>query len=281
MLYSDFVNLTSSTSADTASAAGTITYNGVGGRVKGFWAVGGDATATAAEGKKPYFQITGDGMPGVTPNIPLSPWRSAYLAGASDGSVSAGPSFAPLDANAPASGVITVTEKGAATTAAELYAFGVIYGSGSLPDWALLNQNPWILTGVPKTYITATPTDVHSTTELSIGVLTIPASNPHVVGLTTCMVTNGVRVTAEEFIGTCRYSATGAMGGQFEPAQKWPSFGSQDAPVGTDIQAESFIPDCWHPLNFTSAANGTVTSYSTLRTALTNADSIQVFAALI
>ena len=112
--------------------------------------------------------------------------------------------------------------------------------------------------------------------------MTIPADYPNVVGLTTLGVTNGVRVTAEEFLGTARYTATGAgRGVQFEPAQKWPFFGQQDAPVGTDIQDESFSPsDSWHPLSFTGSLNSTIQSLVTLRTAVTNATSFQIFAAL-
>ncbi len=282
VLYSDFAALTSSTSADTASAAGTITYNGVGGKVLGFWASGGDQTDTAAQGKKPYFQLTGDGMPGVTPNLPLGRWQSADLIGASTGSRSADATFFPMKANAPAAGKITVTVKNAASTGAELYNFGVIYGAGNLPDWAMLGADPWILTAVPATCITATPTSVTATTEASVGVLTIPASNPSVVALGTFGVTNGVRVTAEEFFGTARYSATGALGGQFEPSQKWPFFGQQDAPAGTDIQDESFSPAAsWHPVAYKAAANSTVTSFVTLTTAMSNATSFQAFAALV
>ena len=93
-------------------------------------------------------------------------------------------------------------------------------------------------------------------------------------------VTNGVRVTAEEFLGTCRYSATGAGSQQFEPAQRWPFFGQQDSPIGTDIQDESFSPSAWHPISFRAAANSTIQSLVTLRTAVTNATSNQIFAAL-
>jgi hypothetical protein len=89
-------------------------------------------------------------------------------------------------------------------------------------------------------------------------------------------------VTAEEFFGTARYTATGAGAGvQFEPAQKWPFFGQQQAPVGTDIQEESFNPtQFWHPLSFRASVNSTIQSLITLRTAITNADSFQLFVAL-
>src|SRR2546422_381016 len=91
MLYSDFAQPTVSTTADTAGTPATITYNGVGGRVLGVWGAGGAQTATAAQGVKMYALFTGNGVPGVVPNIPISSWRSAYLATASVGSVRAGP----------------------------------------------------------------------------------------------------------------------------------------------------------------------------------------------
>lgn len=283
MIYSDFVNLTSSTSADTASVAGTITYNGVGGKVYFFWASGGDATATAAEARKPYFQVTGNGVPGVVMNLPLGRWRSAYLAGASDGSVSAdATALAVGNVKANPAQSITVAELGAASTVAELYQFGVIYGSGSFTDWEGKMSDPWNMRDIPDTIVTATPTDIHTTTETSIGSVSIPADYTNVVGVSTYGVTNGVRVTAEEFIGTCRYTATGAgKDVQFEPAQKWPFFGQQDAPIGTDIQDESFAPaQNWHPISFKGAAASTLASFVTLKTAITNADSFQMFVAL-
>src|SRR5206468_6583003 len=147
-------------------------------------------------------------------------------------------------------------------------------------DWECATGDPWNFRAVPTTYITATPTSVTTTAELGIGTLTIPADYPNILGLSTMAVTNGVRVTAEEFLGTCRYTATGAGQQQFEPRQIWPFFGQQDAPVGTDIQDESFQPNNYHPLSFRASVNSTVQSLVTLRTAVTNATSFQVFAAL-
>jgi hypothetical protein len=281
MIYSDFCAPTVSTSADTAGTTANVTYNGVSGNhVLFIWGAGGAQTATAAQGIKFYTVITGTGVPGIVPNIPFGHWRSAYLAGASVGSVSADATVFPVDWNAPANGVVTFDVRNAASSTAPLAQVGICYGNESLPtDWAL-SQDPWNLRAVPKTCITATPTDIHTTTETSIGTVTIPSDYPTVVGLATNGVTNGVRVTAEEFLGTCRYTATGAGNVQFEPAQKWPFFGQQDAPVGTDIQDESFLPINWHPLTFKAAANSTVQSLVTLRTAITNADSFQVFVAL-
>lgn len=280
MLYSDFAAPTVSTSADTAGTTANLTYNGVGGRAYFVWGVMGAQTATAAQGIKPYAIITGTGIPGIVPNIPIGRWRSAYLAGASVGSVSADPTAHPVNWNAPSNGVITIDVRNAASSTAPLAQVGVIYGSGSFADWEYAMCDPWNFRGVPSTYITATPTSIVTTAETSIGTLTIPADYPNVLGLTTMGVTNGVRVTAEEFLGTCRYSATGAGSQQFEPAQKWPFFGQQDAPVGVDAQAESFSPNSWHPISFRAAANSTIQSLITLRTAITNVDSFQVFAAL-
>ena len=281
MLYSDFAQPTVSTTADTAGTTANITYNGIGGRVYFIWGAGGIQVDTAAQGFKGYALLTGTGMPGVVANIPLFHWKSADLATASVGSVSGDAVVFPLDAPAPANGVVTVDVRNAASTTAPLVQVGIVYGNDNLPmDWAL-TQDPWNLRAVPKTCITATPTSIATTTETGIGTLTIPADFPTIVGLQTAGVTNGVRVTAEEFFGTCRYSATGAgKDVQFEPAQKWPFFGQQMAPVGTDIQEESFIPINWHPLTFKASVNSTIQSLVTLRTAITNADSFQVFAAL-
>src|SRR2546426_265685 len=281
VLYSDFATPTVSTSADTAGTTANVTYNGVGGRVHFAWLSGGVPTATAAQGVKPYAIFTGTGVPGVVPNIPLGRWRSAYLATASVGSVSAGPTAFPLSWNAPANGVVTIDVRNAAATAAPLVQVGMIYGSGSFAPFEYANGDPWNMRDIPATCITATPTSITATTETGIGTLTIPADFPNVVGLTSLGVTNGVRVTAEEFLGTARYAATGAGSQQFEPAQRWPFFGQQDAPVGTDIQDESFAPsDSWHPLSFRASVNSTIQSLVTLRTAVTNATSFQLFAAL-
>lgn len=282
MLYSDFATPTVSTSADTAGTTANLTYNGLtGNRVLFMWGAGGAQTATAAQGIKPYALLTGTGMPGIVANIPFGHWRSAYLAGASVGSVSGDPTVFPLEAPAPANGVVTIDVRNAASTAAPLVQVGFCYGNEVLPgDWGI-TQDPWNLRAIPKTCITATPTSVTSTTELGIGTVTIPADYLNVVGVTTMGVTNGVRVTAEEFFGTARYTATGAgQGIQFEPAQRWPFFGQQDAPVGTDIQDESILPINWHPLSFKATAASTLQSLVTLRTAISNATSFQVFAAL-
>lgn len=282
VLFSDFAQPTVSTSADTAGTTANLTYNGVGGHVYFLWGVMAAQTATAAQGIKPYALVTGTGIPGIVPNIPIGRWRSGYLAGASVGSVSADPSFVfPVDWNAPANGVVTFDVRNAASSTAPLAQVGLLYGSQNFQLWEIANGDPWNLRGVPKTCITATPTSVTSTTEAGIGTLTIPADYLNVLGLGTYGVTNGVRVTAEEFLGTARYTATGAGSQQFEPAQRWPFFGQQDAPVGTDIQDESFAPTgFFHPLSFTASANSTVQSLVTLRTAVTNATSFQIFAAL-
>jgi len=281
MIFSDFVAPTLSTSADTAGTSANLTYNGVGGRAYFVWASGGGQTATAAQGIKVYGQFTGTGVPGVIPNIPLGHWRSGYLATASVGSVSADPSALPVNWTAPANGVVTINAQNAASTAAPLMQIGIIYGSGNFQSWETANGDAWNLRDVPATYITATPTSSPTTAETGIGTVTIPFDYPNVVGVSTYCVTNGVRVTAEEFLGTCRYTATGAGNVQFEPAQKWPFFGQQDAPVGTDIQDESFVPGLlWHPISFKSAPNSTIQSLVTMRTAVTNATSDQIFVAL-
>ena len=281
MLYSDFAAPTVSTSADTASTTANITYNGYAKKLLGFWGTNGAQTDTAAQGIKCYALVTGYGMPGVVANFPIGSWRSADLIGASTGSRNSLPSFTPLDAIAGAAQVVTCDIRNAASSAAPKSLLGAVYSDGeTLPsDWAL-KGDIWNLRAVPQTYITATPTSVTTTAEAGIGTLTFPADYNKCVGISTYGVTNGVRVTAEEFIGTCRYTATGA-GGQFEPAQKWPWFGQQDAPAGTDIQDESFVAaQYWHPLAFQAAGASTIQSLVTLQTAITNASSFQVFAAL-
>ena len=280
MLFSDMAAPTVSTSADTAGTTANLTYNGVGGRAYFVWGTCAAQTATAAQGIKPYALFTGTGIPGIVPNIPIGRWRSAYLAGASAGSVSADATAQAVNWNAPANGVVTIDVRNAASSTAPLAQVGIIYGSGSFSDWEYATGDPWNFRAVPTTYITATPTSVTTTAELGVGTLTIPADYPNVLGLSTMAVTNGVRVTAEEFLGTCRYTATGAGAQQFEPRQIWPFFGQQDAPVGTDIQDESFQPNNYHPVSFRASVNSTVQSLVTLRTAVTNATSFQVFAAL-
>ena len=280
MLYSDFAAPTVSTSADTASTTANITYNGYARKLLGFWGTNGAQTDTAAQGIKCYALVTGYGMPGVVANFPIGSWRSADLIGASTGSRNSLPSFTPLDAPAAPAQVVTVDIRNAASSAAPKALLGALYSDGeSLPaEWAAFAE-PWNLRAVPQTYMTAAPTSVTATTETSIGTVTFPADYNKVVGVSTYGVTNGVRVTAEEFIGTCRYTATG-IGGSFEPAQKWPFFGQQDAPAGTDIQDESFIPmSWWHPLQFTAAGASTLQSLITLQTAVTNATSFQMFVA--
>ena len=282
MLYSDFTAPTLSTSADTAVATlGTITYNGYAKRLLGFWGQSGGAVATAAQGIKPYALITGYGMPGVVPTFPIGRWRSAYLATASVGSVSSDASFLPIDAPADKGQSISIDIRNAASSTAPKAVVGVIYSDGeSLPkEWALLGD-PWNLREIPKTYIMAGPTSITAAAETSVGTITVPTQYPNIVGLQISGVTNGVRVTAEEFIGTCRYTATGVVG-QFEPMQKWPFFGQQDAPVGTDIQDESFEPGkTWHPHAFKAEASSTIQGLVTLQTAISNASSFQMYAAL-
>jgi hypothetical protein len=282
MFYSDFAQPTVSTTADVAGTTANLTYNGVGGRVYFVWGSGGAQTDTAAQGMKMYALFTGTGIPGVVPNIPIGRWKSADLAGASVGSVSGDAAAMPVNWNAPANGVVTIDVRNATSSTAPLAQVGIIYGSGTFQSWEAQKCDPWNLRDVPTTVMTATPTSIATTTETGIGTVTIPADYPNVVGVTTLGVTNGVRVTAEEFFGTARYTATGAgQGVQFEPAQKWPFFGQQQAPVGTDIQEESFNPtQFWHPLNFKASVNSTIQSLITLRTAITNADSFQIFVAL-
>jgi hypothetical protein len=282
MLYSDFAQPTVSTTADVAGTTANLTYNGIGGRVYFLWGAGGAAVATAAQGIKPYAIFTGTGVPGVQPNVPIFRWRSAYLAGASVGSVSNDPVAMPVDWLAPANGVVTIDVRNAASSTAPTVQVGIIYGSGSFQQWEAITADPWNFREVPKTVITATPTSITTTTETGIGTVTIPADFPNVVGLSTYGVTNGVRVTAQAYQATARYTATGAgLGVQFEPAQKWPMFGQQDAPVGTDIQDESFNPTAnFHPISFKASVNSTIQSLVTLRAAITNATSQQIFVAL-
>jgi hypothetical protein len=175
---------------------------------------------------------------------------------------------------------VTIDVRNAASTTAPLVQVGICYGNDTLDkSWALF-QDPWNLRDIPTTCITATPVSVTTTAEAGVGTLTIPADYPTIVGLATLGATNGVRVTAEEFLGTNRYTATGAGNQTFEPAQKWPFFGQQQAPVGTDIQEESFLPKDFHPITFKASPNSTIQSLVTLRTAITNASSFQHFAAL-
>lgn len=280
MIFSDFASPTVSTSADTAGTTANITYNGVGGKVLGVWGTGGAQTATAAQAIKLYALFSGNGVPGVQPNIPISSWRSGYLAGASVGSIKAGPSFFPVNWTASAGQAVTIDVRNAASSTAPLAQVGLLYGTEQLPkEWALL-QSPWNLRDIPSTCMTATPTSVITTTEAGVGTITIPNDYHTVVGHTVLGATNGVRVTAEEFFGTARITATGVRGGQFEPAQKWPFFGQQDAPVGTDIQDESFMPEWWYPQILDCAPSSTLQALVTLRTAISNADSFQYFVAV-
>lgn len=282
MLYSDFATPTLSTTADTQATTANLTYNGVGGKVYFVWACGGAHTDTAAKAIMPYALFTGTGVPGIVPNVPLGRWRSAELIGASVGSVSADPTAFPFDWNAPANGVVTIDARNAGSSTAPDILVGIIYGSGNFSQFEYALADPWATRGVAKTCITSILADNHGTTETSIGAMTIPADYPNVLGLGTFVATNGVRVTAESLIGTVRYTATGAgQGVQFEPAQKWPFFGQQMAPAGTDIQEESFNPSQnFHPISFKASANSTITGLGTLKNALTNAVRWQTFAAL-
>src|SRR5438093_7750530 len=160
MLFSDMAAPTVSTSADTAGTTANLTYNGVDGRAYFVWGTCAAQTATAAQGIKPYALFTGTGIPGIVPNIPIGRWRSAYLATASVGSVSADATAQAVNWNAPANGVVTIDVRNAASSTAPLAQVGIIYGSGSFSDWEYATGDPWNFRAVPTTYITATPTSV-------------------------------------------------------------------------------------------------------------------------
>ena len=282
MLYSDFAQPTVSTTADTAGTTANITYNGRASRTLFVWGAGGSATLTAAQAVKMYALFTGDAIPSPVPNIPIGQWRGAGLApqGAND----ANPTALPVAWDAPAIGTVTIDVRNAASSTAPLVQVGLIYSDGEQPfqDWELGNGDPWNLRSVPKLYITATPTSVTTTTELSIGTLTVPPNFTDCVGLTTFGESNGVKVTAEEFFGTCRYTNTGATVQQFDPAQKWPFFGQVAAGLGAIIDSPGqALPTLWHPLSFGNTQNASIQSLVTLRTAVTNATSFQVFGAFV
>jgi hypothetical protein len=282
MLYSDFCAPTVSTSADTAAATATIKFNGVGGKVLGIWGAGGAQTLTAAQAIKFYAQFTGDGVPSPVPNIPFGMWTSAGLApqGASSGDAT----FFPVNWPAIKLGTVTIGVLNAASSTAPLVQVGLIYGTDSLPAIQAITQDPWNIRDIPQLVVTATPTSVTTTAELGVGTITVPPNYTNCVGLTTLGTKNGVVVTAEEFFGTARYTATGATSGQFEPAQNWPFFGQMQAGLGAIIGAPTSmppggLPTNWHPLAFGNAQNATLQSLVTLRTAITNASSFQVFGA--
>ncbi len=281
MLYSDFAATVPSTTADTDVATTTITYNGFARMLLGFWGVSGAQTDTAAQAVMTYAKVTGYGMPGVVPSFPVGRWRSSDLIGASTGSRSSDATFLPIAAPASPAQVLNVEMLNAASSAAPKGQVGVIYSDGeTLPvDWALLGD-PWNLRAVPHTYASVVLADNHGTTETSNGSITIPTQYPTIVGLQTSLAMNGVRVTAEELLSTTRYTATGIR--NFEPSQKWPTWGQQDAPAGTDIQDESFVPSKeWHPILAKAEPSSTITSLDTLQTAATNAVRHHFFAALL
>ncbi len=281
MLYSDRVSITANTSNDTDSAAVNLTLNGKAQRILYTWVLATKATNTAAEGKLLSVFATGDIDRGGSPR-PLIPMTAGVGSGLGGDRRNAfvPPSFHPVDWMTTPNGVITLGVRGLGGGVAHLLEIGLVYsdGEGHPPplgwmDRGLRAAPTWVIGG-DLTAIT------NSTTETPLATITVPGNAVECVGLACMGVSDGVQVTAQEFLTRVRWTATGAEVDQFEPAQVWPTSWNADAGIGSVIdEGVAPTPPEYMPLRFGVQKNSTLTANVTFRTAVTNAANFYSWAA--
>ncbi len=283
MLYSDRVQVTGSASDDTDGTAVDLTLNGQASRILYVWGQVVDATRTAAEGRQTSIFLTGDiGLGGSPrPLIPCGTMRGSSLGSTID-EADAGVQFYAVDWETSPNAVISMGLRGIGGTVAQLAEVGLVYSDGEgHPPVRMWHQHG--LRGIPKWVISTDDTAITATTtETALAPITVPGNATQCIGLGIGAALDGVLVTAEEVMATVRWSATGAVVTQFEPAQRWPIPGvGQDAGLSTIIHGPSGGPVEFMPLSFGVTKNSTLTPAVTFRTAVTNAFQFRGYAAFI
>jgi len=267
-IYCDFARPTSSATDDTLGTSVNLTLNGKARKVFLVGATGGDQTLTAAEGSERHIVFSGDVGISPLPTIPLGSIVGSGLA-TTDG-YNADVSWFPVDWSMGPNAVLTINDTGIGGTAADLMTVFVMYSDGEIPSFPNYYCAARGLRAVPKYYITGAFTTIAaSTTETALTAITVPGGARQLVGMAASAVTDGVKVTAEEFFATVRWTATG-MGGQFEPAQRWPIIGNYSASQGTPISSASADKLVYSPVSYTAQPNSTLTGNLTFQTAVSN-----------